>query len=339
MRPHLLGLLLALGVCAPAAAANPAASKLPIGPVDTTQTGATSPGDPFRYVAFPAGRGTVLAKIRRADGATIRHRVLKGRVAVAAVAQDASTTGLSADGKTLVLAAPRPGFPQRTSRLTVVDTATLRPRSELVMRGDFGLDGVSPDGRWAYLIQYRAGDPTDYAVRAYDLRRGRLAPEPIVDARNPDEKMTGFSYTRATSADGRWEYTLYGGGSETFVHALDTAGRRAFCVDLHGLDPATLSDLRLAVRHGRVDVVDGAGAAVRHIDATTFRVSEPRAGAAPAARPAASAPPGDGGFPWVLAAVTAAVAAGLAALARRRYRGGTASGRKRSTSSSSATLP
>jgi hypothetical protein len=335
MRPHLLGVLLALGICAPAAASG----GFPVSSVDTTQTGATSPGNPFRYVAFPVGHGTLLAKIRRADGATLRHRAINGRVVVAAVAQDASTTGLSADGTTLVLAAPRRGFPQRATRLTIVDTATLRPRSELVIRGDFGLDGVSPDARWAYLIQYRGGDPTNYAVRAYDLRRGRLAPKPIVDARNPGEKMSGFSYTRATSADGRWEYTLYGGVSESFVHALDTAGRRAFCVDLPGIDSASLSNLRLAVRHGRVDVVDGVGAAVRHIDATTFRVSKPRAGGAPAARRAASAPPGDGGVPWVLAAVTAAVAAGLAALARRRYRGGTASGRKRSTSSSSATLP
>jgi hypothetical protein len=335
MRRHLLGVPVALCLCASAAASG----GFPVSPVDTTQTGATSPGNPFRYVAFPAGHGTVLAKIRRADGVTIRHRVLNGRAVVAAVAQDASTTGLSADGTTLVLAAPRRNFPQRTTRLTVVDAVTLRPRSEVVMRGDFGLDGVSPDGRWAYLIQYHAGDPTNYAVRAYDLRRRRLAPKPIVDARNPDEKMVGFSYTRTTSADGRWEYTLYGGVSEPFVHALDTAGRRAFCVDLPGVDPTTLGDLRLAVRHGRVDVMDSAGAAVRHIDATTFRVSGPPAGAAPAARPAASVPPGDSGFPWALAAVTAAVAAALAALARRRYSGGTASGRKRSTSSSSTTLP
>jgi hypothetical protein len=332
MRSQIALALAALGACAPAAAA----AGFPVG-VDTTQAGATTPGGAYRYLALPSGKNTVVARVNRVGGEVVRFRTLHGAFAVAAVSQDSSTTGLSADGSTLVLTSVRTTFPARSTRLIVLNANTLKPQSETLIRGDFGLDAVSPDGRWAYFIQYRSGDPTNYAVRSYDLSRGRLAPKPIVDARNPDEKMVGFPATRAMSADGRWAYTLYGASSEPFVHALDTTNRRAFCVDLPGVAGDAVFEMRLAVRHGRVDVLDRAGAAVRHIDATTFKVTKPRAAAVPApARPPAA--PSDG-FPWLLAAVTAAVAAGLAALARRRYRGGTATGPSAETSSSSATLP
>jgi hypothetical protein len=332
MRSQIVLALAALGALAPGVAAD----GFPAAGADTTRTGATTPGGAFRYIAVPAGGRTVIERVSRAGGEVVRYRTLRGAVTVAAVASDASTTGLSADGSTLVLTSPRLRFPSRSTRLTIVDTATLRPRSEVLMRGDFGLDGVSPDGRWAYLIQYRTGNPTDYAVRSYDLQHGRLAPNPVVDTRKPGEKMVGLPVTRATSADGRWNYTLYGGVSEPFVHALDTAGRRAFCVDLPGVASDSVFGMRLAVRHGRVDVLDSAGAAVRHIDTTSFKVTTPHAAAVASTRPPAA--PSDG-FPWLLAAVTAAVTAGLAALARRRYSGGSAARRNRSTSSSSATLP
>src|SRR5690348_18463682 len=101
MRP--LVALVALAV-APATAA---AAGFPVAGVETTRIGATAPGDGYRYVALPAGRGTLLAKILRSDGIVERHRLLPGAAVVTAVAQDTSTTGLSADGSTLVLSAPR----------------------------------------------------------------------------------------------------------------------------------------------------------------------------------------------------------------------------------------
>jgi len=324
-----------LALCAPATAA---AAGFPVVNVDTTKTGATAPGDPFRYVAFRARGDTVLTKIKRAGGSPVRTRRLSGALVVVAVSQDASTTGLSADGSTLVLGTPRRTFPEPVTRLTVIDAATLRPLQNLRLRGDFALDGISPDGRRLYFIQYR-NSPTDYAVRAYDVRHRRLLPKPIVDRRNPDEKMTGFPITRAVSADGRWAYTLYGGTDEPFVHALDTARGRAFCVDLPGVTVDTLNTAQLIPRHGRIDLVEPSGDTVRRIDAATFRVTTPPAAAhAPAPAKVSDGTPADG-FPWGLAAVVAAIAAAAAFVLRRRYAAGTDSAASRSASSSNPTVP
>src|SRR3954471_21358792 len=163
MRPSLLPALLAPGLCAPSAAA---AAGFPIAGVDTTRQGATAPGNDFRYVAFAGRHSTLVAKIWRSDGSPQRYRRIRGSFVVLPVAQDATTTGLSADGSTLVLGTPRRRFPARATQLTVVDATTLRPTRTLALRGDFALDGISPDGRRLFLIQYRTGDPTNYAVRA-----------------------------------------------------------------------------------------------------------------------------------------------------------------------------
>jgi len=67
-------------------------------------------------------------------------------------------------------------------------------------------------------------------VRAYDLAARRLLPEPVVDPREPGEKMQGLPMTRATSADGRFAYTLYERPrGAPFIHALDTVRGSAAC--------------------------------------------------------------------------------------------------------------
>jgi hypothetical protein len=333
MRLHLLAAALAAGAVAPATAGS---AGYPVPGLDTTTTGATAPGDPYRYVAFPGDRSTTLVKLRRDGGVVLRHRVLGTAKVVAAVAMDASTTGLSADGAALALIDPRRPQPPRVTRLTLIDTLTLRPTARLALRGDFSLDGISPDGRRLYLVRYRGGSPLDYAVRAYDVAQRRLLPHPIVDPRNPDEKMTGIPMTRATSADGRWAYTLYG-GQENFVHALDLARGRAFCIDLEGLLPDELGAMRLAARPGHVDLVNQAGAVVRRIDTATLKVTEPPARKATPAGPKDDAP--GGSFPWGLAAAVTAVAAGALLALRRRYAAGTDSAASRSASSSRPTVP
>ena len=334
MRLHLLAAALAAGAVAPAAAGS---AGYPVPGMDTTKTGATAPGDPYRYVAFPGQRSTTLVKLRRDGGVILRHRLLKTAKVVPAVALDASTTGLSADGTTLALIDPRSGPPPRITHLVLVDTLTLRPTARLALRGDFSLDGISPDGNRLYLIQYRGGSPLDYAVRAYDVQGRRLLPRAIVDARHPDEKMTGFPMTRALSADGRWAYTLYGGGEEQFVHALDTARGRAFCVDLPGLSAEDIGAMHLRAQAGRIDLLNDAGATVRRIDAGTFKVTTPKPHAV-AVVPKDDGAPSDG-FPWGLAAAVAAVGAGALVLLRRRYAAGTDSAASRSASSSRPTVP
>jgi hypothetical protein len=138
-------------------------------------------------------------------------------------------------------------------------------------------------------------DATRYAVRAYDLRANRLLPKPIVDPSEPDEPMRGYPATRTTAAGGRWEYTLYLGGDEPFVHALDTVKRTSICIDL----PRKLNKsrnpwgLKLKLRGDTIVVVDRS-----RVVATAAR--NPRQSAA------------GGGPPWVAALL---VATGLLAAA------------------------
>jgi hypothetical protein len=90
-----------------------------------------------------------------------------------------------------------------------------------------------------YLIQYAHGgsyDLTHYIVRGYDMRTNRLMPGKIADRSEHEKSMAGYALTRTTSADGRWVYTLYQKPSgEPFVHALDTVGAAAYCIDLPSL--------------------------------------------------------------------------------------------------------
>ena len=99
---------------------------------------------------------------------------------------------------------------------------------------------------------------------------------PIVDPREPDEPMGGRPLTRTTSTDGRWAYTLYERpGEAPFVHALDTTGRTARCIDLDWLRaPRQLAGVRLVLGDGGhvIDVVSrGVTRAV--IDTRSFVVA------------------------------------------------------------------
>src|SRR5439155_20246193 len=137
---------------------------------------------------------------------------------------------------------------------------------------DFSVDAISPDGRRLYLIQYTSPrDPLAYAVRSLNLRSGRLDPGEIVDPRERDEAMHGLPVSRAMSPDGRWAYTLYDGADgPAFVHALDTQGRTARCIDLPSLpDGVNIAGLSLAVRGGGLQVRSGAGT-VAFVDRRTF---------------------------------------------------------------------
>src|SRR3954470_18626790 len=77
------------------------------GPVPPVQGGAgvTAPGWQVNYVAVRVGRDTLLERVRRDDGAVERTRLIHGAYGVPGAAYDGSTTGLSADGSALVLAA------------------------------------------------------------------------------------------------------------------------------------------------------------------------------------------------------------------------------------------
>ncbi|MEA2272378.1 MAG: hypothetical protein QOI98_1086 [Solirubrobacteraceae bacterium] len=307
--------VVATGLPASAAAADgPPIFGLVAGP-----GGVSLPGSAVRYVSLPAGRGSVVAQIRQAGGRVAASLYFKHGEAIPAIAADGSASGLSADGRTLVVTPPRNRFPQLLTRLTLLDTVPLRPRSEIALRGDYGFDAISPDGGVIYLIHYLSPtNPLRYEVRAYDVQARRMDPKPVVDPRERDEKMRGYAVTRAMSADGRWAYTLYQGGEHPFVHALDTVRRTARCIDLPELS-GDLSALRLRLEAGgrRLVVADNAEPAA-NIDTRTFRVSAPPV--------VAYTPPsqteGGGESSWMVMGGTGlgvlALAGASAALLRRR---------------------
>lgn len=148
------------------------------------------------------------------------------------VAFDGTTGGLTSDGATLVLAEPlTPGT--RATRFVLVETKRMRIRTRIVLPGAFSFDALSPAGTLLYLVEHVSRrDPSAYRVRAYDLRRGRLLPGSVADRRSGGAEMRGQPLTRAEGAGGRWVFTLYQGGHHAFIHALDTVGRAAVCIDL-----------------------------------------------------------------------------------------------------------
>jgi hypothetical protein len=327
MSAHRYTLLACAFVCACATAPAAVAAGPPLPSSASGKVGAVAPGSSERLLTRRVRGDTRVIAVRRSDNARVRTRLIDGRWTVPAVTLDNGTTGLSADGGTLVLARPERSFPPTSTRLAVLDARDLVVQRRITLPGFFTVDAISPDGDWLYVVQYAGDDVLDYRVRALDTRTGRLAARPVVDPRKPDEQMGGMPMTRAMSRDARWVYTLYGGGEETFIHALDTVGRSAACIDLEMLSPQSdLSRIRLAVstdgRH--VDVRDGARI-MATIDARTFAVYEP--GTATSARPPAArqsfTTPDGAGIPWtalLLAGGLAGVCTLAVAIARRRPR-------------------
>ena len=308
-----------LGALVPVPSANAVAPPLPSSA--TGKAGVVAPGGTERLLARRAGRDTLVVAMRRGDRRVLRSARIAGRWSVAAVTLGGGTTGLSADGRTLVLARPARAFPPTSTQLAVLDARRLVVQRRVALRGFLTVDAIAPDGRTLYLIQYGT-DLLDYRVRALDTRTGTLAARDVVDPRSPGEQMGGLPMTRALGRDGRWVYTLYGGGTETFIHALDTVGRTAACIDLDMIHPdgdLSAIGLRVSPDGRRVDVRDH-HRLVASVDARTFRVSEPGVAApapTPASAPRTEAAGTGGGFPWPALALIVGAAA-LAAIAARR---------------------
>jgi hypothetical protein len=294
--------------------ADAGADGLPVVNVEVGAKGVTNPRLKHRIVTLPARKNTLVARIERGSGRVRRFRTIPGRYTIPAVAYDGSASGLSADGKSLALVVPRPGFPRARTTFALLDAATLKPRRTLALEGDFSFDAMSPNGRWLYLIHYTSpDDPLRYEVRALDTSSGRLDPKPIVDPREPDEAMNGHPLTRATSPDGRWAYTLYEGAEHPFVHALDTAGRSARCIDLDWLHGRKdLWQLRFALnRDGRELSIRSGSRSLAVVDTQSFRAASSRADSGD----------GDRTWPWLGGfAFAALLAASLLSVLRMRRR-------------------
>lgn len=320
--------VVALGAVALLASAALAGSAhgdgLPV-PFDATQAGVTVPGGESRYATVDAGRaGTVVLRTGVDGGEVERSRVIPGTFTVPAVAYDGSASGLSADQSTLVLIRPRTRFPRSRTAFAVLEPERLAVQRRITLEGDFSFDALSPDGGTMYLIEYvDPRDPNAYQVRAYDLRRERLQPEPIVDPEVAPVTMGGAPMTRAMSPDGRWDYTLYDSmdrGRPPFIHALNTETGAAACIELEGglVDRRRLSAMKLEPSSdGTTLAVVHRGDPVAIVDTETFEVGEPpNQGGDAAAEPDEAR-----GVPAALVGLAALGIGVLLAAARRRRRG------------------
>jgi hypothetical protein len=284
-------------------------------------------GEGPRYASVPAGDDTQLLRIDQDGGEITGSRTIDGEFTIPLVAIDGTPSGLSADGGTLALISPRTDFdfPRSETSFVIVDikeNGGIRAQPPLTIRGDFSFDALSPDGRLMYLIEYLSRDYNDYAVRTYDLRSDRLLPDPVLVAHevSPGE-MRGLPMTRATSPDGRWEYTLYDGGggrdAVPFIHTLDTERGISHCVDLPMVEgnQAWRAGLELTDDGGTLNVTRGQET-LAMLNTETFGLSEPLA-------PELTVEPEGGGGPSGLAVGAIAVGTVLligTALGLRRRR-------------------
>jgi hypothetical protein len=230
----------------------------------------------MRYVAIATGTGTVVEAVQRRGGRVVSYSLVPGNFGVPMVAYDGTTAGVSHDGRILVLGdVGTSARPKKTSSFAVLGLTQLKVRHIVRLKGDFSFDALSPGARMMYLIEHVSVQGASYRVRAYDLGAQRLLPGVLIDKRSWESVMRGYPFTRTVSKDGRWVYTLYGGGEHPFVHALDTRNAHAVCIDLpkawnkldlNGMRLRLTRDVRIEIRYG------SGGTAFAVLDARKFRV-------------------------------------------------------------------
>jgi len=266
---HRLALPLAAVLVALAPAG--AAAKPDLGPAAALEAGKVV------YTTAVAGGRTTLAVRPSRAAKPLRARTIPGRWGIPVVTFHGEAGGLSRDGRVLVLATTRRGEPLRArSGFAVVDTQRVAVTRRIDLPGHFSYDALSPNGRTLFLVEnFSPAESLTYRVRAYDLRTGRLLPQPIVDKRNPAEVMSGMPSARVESANGRKVFTLYVSQEHPFVHLLDTVTRTAFCIDLPPTTDMTAFEqatLRLE-NGGRTLAIRGPAGPLHVVDVNTLRVS------------------------------------------------------------------
>ncbi|HKC78434.1 MAG TPA: hypothetical protein VKB70_08630 [Gaiellaceae bacterium] len=172
--------------------------------------------------------------------------------------------GTSQDAKRAVLARTQ----TRSTTFAIVS-----PGAQRIVKlggGDWQFDALN--GSNLILIQQlRFG----YEVRLYDLASNTLQPAALKDPRE-SALIQGIPFARASSASGRYLFTLYvGSDGGAMIHELDTVAGKAHCIDLPGngdfsaaitwaLVPGGEGTLwAVSVGYGRIVRVDVAAHAVR----------------------------------------------------------------------------
>ena len=250
------------------AAAAPSSAAAAGGPILVTAVpdgeGIESPDGQYRYATVSAG-GTAAVRVDIGTGEFDSAYISNSDdspFGIPQVAADGSPSGLSADGKTLVLI--RSFGPINRASLVVLGTNRLHVKNRIGLEGQYSFDAIAPDGRHAYVVEYPDPFRYDrYRVLKLDLKTGHLAKHPITDedvgleeeeeeAGGVEGEMRGMALSRFSSEDGRWAYTLYdGGGDIPFIHALDTVGDKAVCVFMPQLEELEHKQIAQGLDHDR----------------------------------------------------------------------------------------
>jgi len=233
------------------------------------------------YVTANDGASTSITA-RTGAGQVVKTGSVKGLWGIPRITLGGEVGGISHDGRRLVLAeATHPNQALRsTTQFLVLDTKRLAVTRAIELKGDFGFDALSPNGRTLYLIEHLQSNAlTRYRVRAYDLAAGRLLKQVVADTRQKSWLMNGYPAARATSDNGRWVYTLYANPDNyPFVHALDSATKTAVCIGLPwkwsgNMDEVMTAKMKLSADDSKLTIVGGAGFGPKFVvDTRKFRL-------------------------------------------------------------------
>jgi len=231
----------------------------------------------LRFVAAKSPEGTVVNAISTEDKSVQMSRTFDSALGVVTLTPDGAGEGLTRDGSAFVLQTL--GFEPKT-QFVFLRTSDLSTEQTFTLRGTFAFDALSPSGSMLYLIQHKTVDDVNhYIVRGYNLRTHTLLPTRIADKTQKSWVMQGWAVNRATSANGRWVYTLYANpGGYPFVHALDTVRGVAHCVGVpwpQTADQGEVFNFTLALKGNRLALVQANRDVYRFIDTKSWRVSKP----------------------------------------------------------------
>ena len=268
-----LTVLGALAVVSVASAAYPAPFALQGG------QGVLSNDGSIRFVAVGTGESTVVRASKTSGGSTVMSsQSIPGSYGIPMLTSSGPGGGMFRDGSTFVLQST--GL-FATTQFVLLRTADLGVSDQIVLKGTFAFDALSPDGSKLYLIQHKsAQDVEHYIVRAYDLSAHALMPGRIADKTQKNWLMQGWSVDRTTAPSGRWVYTLYANpGGFPFIHVLDTVKGVAHCVGVPW--PQTegnqtrVYNFRLSLRGKMLVIKAGTGSTYRVVNTTNWHVSKP----------------------------------------------------------------
>lgn len=177
-----------------------------------------------------------------------------------------SLAGLSQDGRSAVLQ----GYDKTTKDTTFLVISPDAQKTITLSTSNWGFDALS--GSNLYLLRYfRSG----YEIRRYDLAAGKLLAKPLKDPR-ASSKIWGAPWSRVSSSDGRYLFTLYvGSNGGSMVHRLDLRNSTARCIDLPGtgdFNSATSYAMELSHNGQTLWAVSPGYGRVAAIDVRTGRV-------------------------------------------------------------------